>query len=331
MNILGYLYKKYTKIPIKIRFTIYYVIAFMVYFYKMCLESMGKSTIFENTLVFFQILVDFFMNLAQYDFLTVFFYLCQNYLLALIGFIIGFLLCTLPLTIVYYLRRKVIVRVKRENEKFTPRENIMYYRELLDGLTPATVSILDNLEMEDKKDLTAGLLKLMISGHITIEENVFKVNENKDINSLSVSQKVLFNMVKDGAMDGSEYARWKKACFNEVQVDGYVVPNKSGELSKMLASVFIKEIVICILVAIAFEIIIKTSTPFLILVSLIVFLVGGPLIFINPISGLGYLIYYGNKRSNIIRTYEGDLIKGRIDGLKRFIEDYTSLDEKDKK
>jgi uncharacterized membrane protein len=46
---------------------------------------------------------------------------------------------------------------------------------------------------------------------------------------------------------------------------------------------------------------------------------------------IGYTVYYLLRKSDFRYTEKGEKTKNRIEGLKRFINDYSSLDEKDKK
>ena len=133
-----------------------------------------------------------------------------------------------PLILIFFIRKSVEIQVKSENENYTSRENILYYREQLDNLSPAVISIIDNLEIEEKKDISAGILKLMISEHVIIENESLKTTD-KSIENLSESQKVLYEMIKDGKIDTREYSKWREACFNEAITSEYIKHNKENK------------------------------------------------------------------------------------------------------
>ena len=158
----------YFSIPRKYRFLAYYIIALLIFVSSFA--GADKNWI-EEIKKYNVIAVKTFEK--SYEEGTVSYNIVSNILTG-ISFIISYLLFTLPITITYLLERGIKKDLSRDNSNYTPAENIIYYRELLDGVSPATISILDNLEMEERKDLSAGLLKLILSGHLVIENNIIQ-------------------------------------------------------------------------------------------------------------------------------------------------------------
>ncbi|MBQ6394945.1 MAG: hypothetical protein IJH87_01170, partial [Atopobiaceae bacterium] len=61
----------------------------------------------------------------------------------------------------------MISRARREST-FTPVADIEFFREKLDGLAPATVSLLADLRIERRNDICASLLRLALDGAISL-------------------------------------------------------------------------------------------------------------------------------------------------------------------
>ena len=328
MNILNKILKLYFKIPRRLRFFVYYAIAFymflnqkdsnisinieggfkgiligIVYLPQAIIKSIEEGTIVENVIIF---LIGWFALLAI------------------------FLYYSLPITIIYFVERNVSIRIKRDNTKYTTEENILYYRELLDNISPAVISIVDNYKIEPKKDALAGILKLVLSGHVKMDNNTLEVID-KETESLSISQKELYNMIRDGKLDDIETEAWKTECYREATNEGYVYLIQDLN-QKHAGEHFIKGIIkfmVIFISSIALIMILNALDVIILTMFLILFLIVFSGFYIPYL--IGYTVYYLLRKSDFRYTEKGEKTKNRIEGLKRFINDYSSLDEKDKK
>ena len=328
MNILNKILKLYFKIPRRLRFFVYYAIAFymflnqkdsnisinieggfkgiligIAYLPQAIIKSIEEGTIVENVIIF---LIGWFALLAI------------------------FLYYSLPITIIYFVERNVSIRIKRDNKKYTTEENILYYRELLDNISPAVISIVDNYKIEPKKDALAGILKLVLSGHVKMDNNTLEVID-KETESLSISQKELYNMIRDGKLDDIETEAWKTECYREATNEGYVYLIQDLN-QKHAGEHFIKGIIkfmVIFISSIALIMILNALDVIILTMFLILFLIVFSGFYIPYL--IGYTIYYLLRKSDFRYTEKGEKTKNRIEGLKRFINDYSSLDEKDKK
>ena len=328
MNILNKILKLYFKIPRRLRFFVYYAIAFymflnqkdsnisinieggikgilvgIAYLPQAIIKSIEEGTIVENVIIF---LIGWFALLAI------------------------FLYYSLPITIIYFVERNVSIRIKRDNTKYTTEENILYYRELLDNISPAVISIVDNYKIEPKKDALAGILKLVLSGHVKMDNNTLEVID-KETESLSISQKELYNMIRDGKLDDIEAEAWKTECYREATNEGYVYLIQDFN-QKHAGEHFIKGIIkfmVIFISSIALIMILNALDVIILTMFLILFLIVFSGFYIPYL--IGYTVYYLLRKSDFRYTEKGEKTKNRIEGLKRFIKDYSSLDEKDKK
>ena len=327
MEIIDKLLKQYFKIPRKIRFFVYYLVAFCLYMY--IFEPSYRIVMDGNTIDPVQGIKDIstvVLEAAQERrvFQTIVILLAEWFVI-----LIGFAFFSLPITIVLFVGRNVIIAIKRDNRRYTAEENIEYYRETLNNIPPAIVSIIDNFKIEPKKDMLAGILKLFLTGHVKFENNTLKVVD-KDINHISVSQQVLYEMIKDGKLDNYDSEMWKKVCFNEAIKKDFIVSGKA-ENDKHIINHTIRGVVILAIIIFGIYGLVVASIdlrnydilPYAIVAVLLA--VG----FYFPYL-LGYNLYYGLRRSNYRYTEKGEKSKIKLDGLKKFIKDYTSLDEKEK-
>ena len=328
MKLLVSIKNIYFKIPRKIRFLFYYLIAFYMFLNR---ENSGISINIEG---------------GAKEFLAGLMYLPTGimesirngtFLESLIMFVVGwlflfvfFIYYSLPITVLYFVERNVVVRIKRDNTRYTAEENILYYRELLNNISPSVISIIDDFKIEPKKDVVAGILKLILSGHVKIDKNNIEVIE-KDVDDLSISQKELYNRIKDGKLEDFETEAWKTECYREATNEGYVFYVENLNHQHAWIHLFKGIAILAVSVPIIILLVFLLTSLGAVIVPMILIL--GEIIFTGfylPYL-IGYTIYYLLRKSNFRYTEKGEKIKNRIEGLKRFIEDYSSLDEKDKK
>lgn len=78
-----------------------------------------------------------------------------------------------------------ITRMKKtkENSRYEVIENIDYYRERFNDISPVEISLITDLEIESKKDISASILNLYQKGIIEFNGSTILVkNEDNDIN-----------------------------------------------------------------------------------------------------------------------------------------------------
>lgn len=89
-------------------------------------------------------------------------YLVNPGIMTVIGIMLYILLCTLFLSIVPFSIGQVTtglaLKTTIQNCTITSKQDFDYYRDKLTGLSPATISILTDLDIEQKKDVAASIL-----------------------------------------------------------------------------------------------------------------------------------------------------------------------------
>lgn len=112
------------------------------------------------------------------------------------------------------------MKVIKENSRYEVIDNIEYYRERFNNITPAEISLITDLEIETKKDISATILDLYQKGIIDFYENNIIVKcEDK---ALRHSEQQLIEMIKSNNFSKENIDEWKKTCIKEAQENNYI-------------------------------------------------------------------------------------------------------------
>lgn len=277
-------------------------------------------------------------------------HLKYNYYIVAFTCFIGFYIIILfiALTIIKYKRLDVI-----KNSTFDSISGLEYHRDKLEGLSPVEISFLTNLELEEKKDISAQILQYELWDIIEYTDNNIII-KNIDDPRLNKRDKVLINLLKNKATD---FSTWKDQSYQDMTESKYFNMSKDGKskfvkVTNFLTTIsFIAFIIFFAIFSTSYikqgenfmevfdkftsikelsKINITTTQLNLILVSILL----SSLIFGSFISGLAVSIFdYVNNvvKNKLIRTSEGNKITEYIYGLKNFINDFTLLSEREKK
>ncbi|MBO4601501.1 MAG: DUF2207 domain-containing protein [Bacilli bacterium] len=166
--------------------------------------------------------------------ILLFFYLIWLFILYIIvkNFII------LAIYLAYRIPRK---RILKHNTKYEVIENIEYFRERFDGITPSEISLLTDLEIETKKDLAASILNLYNKKLISFNnKKEIVINKDASIDNLKESDKLLYSYLLNNNLNVLSIKEWKKVSTNEAISDGYIVEKrkKHGFFSGAILTIF---------------------------------------------------------------------------------------------
>lgn len=257
---------------------------------------------------------------------------------------------TLPVTIFLLARKSADVTQEIQNRKYNSKENIVYYREKLEGISPTTISLMQNLKVEEEKDLAATLMKLQLNKNIKIENDEIQILSD-DVSRLTTSEKQLFYIIADQKINKKQISGWAEVSVREAETAGYIKEQnpKKGLFTKKLIlwgmlGLFILgfmkfypqlDIIVAevdkmqipddmLLYEFAthegFDYYFKSMSVAIVLtVSMVGLLAWLPF----------YIVYtarYKNKNNSLKRTEKGDQLTDVILGMKRFIHDFSMLD-----
>ena len=323
---------------------------YLIYFF--IIELVSQFNFIRGVISFLQIFIESAFNCTNFEnFIRLFI----TSILFLVLFFSSLIILTLPITIFLLARKTADATLKRENSKYTSRENIIYYREKISGVSPTTISLIQNLEIEEDKDLTAIIMKMQLNNNIAIEGDTIKLL-SEDVSNLSPNEQQLFYILTSEKINKAQLKGWKDVAVSEAIRDGYL---KEKNPSKNLK---LKKILLFVLLILFFLIILRLKDDFTLIankfdslelteenITLSEFVehkdfnvfydllsIGLPIIFCGigilgwPIFYFVFIVRYKSKNLFLKRTVKGEQLTDIILGMKNFIHDFSLLSEADK-
>lgn len=171
-------------------------------------------------------------------------WLCRGGLLGLFseGITVGLvtLLLFFLLLGVFYIPVMIIWRaVSRTLKKnaiaqttFSVLEDFDYYRDELTGISPATISMCVDYEIEREKDLAAQLLKFTMQGLIATEGEQITVLVDEPPEHLSKSERFLLDALRQGKLRDIDASDWADLAYNEVMAGPYLTKKELKKTKK---------------------------------------------------------------------------------------------------
>lgn len=144
-----------------------------------------------------------------------FFYMIWLFILYIIikNFII------LAIYLAYRIPRK---RILKQNTKYEVIENIDYFRERFNNITPSEISLLTDLEIETKKDLSAAILNLYNKKLLTFDNKKMVIKKDAKTDDLKESDKYLYSLLLNNNLNPVTIKEWKITSIKEAVKDGYI-------------------------------------------------------------------------------------------------------------
>lgn len=135
---------------------------------------------------------------------------------------------TLTLSIIPFFVGKITVgiglKTTLQNCTITSMQDFDYYRDKLTGLSPATISILTDLDIEQKKDVAASILQYENLG-LLVEDafHTYRATEKyRSSTTLHDSDRYLIEHLEKGDFDWENDTKWKQLAMEEAVSEGYV-------------------------------------------------------------------------------------------------------------
>lgn len=264
------------------------------------------------------------------------------------------------LIVIYLAVRISRMKVIKENNKYEVIDNIEYYRDRFKGITPAEISMLADLEIETKKDISATILDMYQRQILDFEENNIIIKDETKANR--DSEKELLEMIKENNFTMSSIEHWKKTCIEEAKKDGYILekkkdgkgPNfsKNTKIVNIAAKIFIISLLIGVVYVmlpqsqstlnaldnigstnVSNDIIIKNlidASPLIITESFTIYSL--LILILTPFYRWVRKIFYKTIEvdDRYERTKEGNRLAEQIIGIKNYLHDFSNLKEKEK-
>ena len=140
---------------------------------------------------------------------------------ALVVIAFSLALMSAPIMLIWRAISHTLKKAAVKNTTFNVLQDFDYYRDKLTGLSPADISMLTDLEIESKKDITALILKYTMMGVVSTEGNVISVL-NIDHPDLLESDRLLLKAFATDRMDVATVLKWKEMVKAEAVRKGYL-------------------------------------------------------------------------------------------------------------
>lgn len=273
---------------------------------------------------------------------------------------------SLPVLLLWRAVSHTLKKSAIQNATFHTNEDFDYYREKLTGISPTTISLLMDLQIELKKDISALLLKYIKMGAISMEGRIIHVH-SQALPDLSSSDRTLLALIAQGQAQPANLNVWKKQAITEaIETGNLKYRGAKQNISSLSHSCLTGCLSGCLLPILLFlgvglgafalqrsgwmntiddflaaapqgfgteQINYLFSSPDVIIIiaiaALLVLLLFA-ILWLPAAALLRTVLLASNAMILLKRTETGDLLTAQISGLKNFIHDFSNLPEAEK-
>ena len=270
----------------------------------------------------------------------------------------GIFFNALPYIIVYLGLRYFIKKYNKSIVTFDVVENLEYYREKFNGISPATMSLLMDLNLEVEKDLGAMKLYYELNDiYMCVRDKETGINNPRGI-KLNYSDEVLLKYFFNTKDNSHLLNEWKEKVIFESIVTNLIVRKNLKDKKKVGCGIFMVLHILSFIYIIyyilngqyyidvldmmlansptddaAINILINNSEYMSVFFFSLIFVASLLVYFWSIIGGIVFLVV-GNvvsHKDKFKRTKEGNVLTERLYGMKNFIKDFSNLNEATKK
>lgn len=225
----------------------------------------------------------------------------------------GILYYFMPLYALIIIALYLIYFIIKINNKRNEKKTDLYYRDIEKKYTPAIISYIFNMNIEERATILSSILDLHVKKYLNIE----KVNNKYCINVIKNDTKKLFF-----------HERYIIACLSNSKLIEFT---KFSELVEFdcKKELLVKDnewnvipIIMCVLV-------VSTIIINIVLASYNVFSTNGLLFMATTLLPASIIYVLAKINKNYKRTLKGESLAKKAKGLKNFLKDYTLINEKD--
>lgn len=236
------------------------------------------------------------------------------------------------LTIIYFGVKIANKKYNIERIEKVDIKNDSYYRDILPKYSPAVLSYVDDFKI-NKEDIVATLLMLELKEKIKIkDESVVLLDDT--IEDLEENEKYILNKVKENTLKDINILEYVSIVREDALKKG-LLQEKQG-IKKNIKRKIIINIILYLFVMIGFSIIpnflIIASDNVAMILGFILLLVFFALLVFMPYSTIVYISHYKmlNTLDPYIRNDEGKMINLKLEGLRKYLVDFSKIEEKTK-
>lgn len=273
---------------------------------------------------------------------------------------------SLPVILLWRAVSHTLKKSAIQNATFHTSEDFDYYREKLTGISPTTISLLMDLQIELKKDISALLLKYIKMGAISMEGQIIHVH-SQDLPDLSSSDRTLLALIAQGQAQPANLNVWRKQAITEaIETGNLKYRGAKQNISSLSHSCLTGCLSGCLLPILLFlgvglgafalqrsgwmntiddflaaapqdfgteQINYLFSSPdviIIIAIAALLVLLLFTILWLPAAALLRTVLSASNAMILLKRTETGELLTAQISGLKNFIHDFSNLPEAEK-
>lgn len=238
------------------------------------------------------------------------------------------------LTIIYIGIRIAYKKYNKEKLDAIDFKNDSYYRDIISNYSPGVLSYIDDFKL-DEKDIVATLLSLELKKKIKIEDKIRVVDEKED--NLEENEKYILDKIKNNKIRDINIIAFENKVISDCINNG-LIEEKIDIKKKM-----IKKVLICIFIYALFIIgvnflpevfneIQSYNWGIILLLVIVMFIIFLSMV-IFPFTVIVYIksYYFMNKLNPYIRNKKSKSINLKLEGLRKYIKDYSLLGQKEHK
>ncbi|MBQ2835958.1 MAG: DUF2207 domain-containing protein [Clostridia bacterium] len=236
------------------------------------------------------------------------------------------------LTIIYFGIKIANKKYNKERIEKVDLKNDNYYRDILPKYSPAVLSYVDDFKI-NKEDIVATLLMLELKGKIKIKDDSIVLLDDT-IENLEENEIYILNKVKENNLKDINILEYASIVRNDALKKG-LLQEKQG-VKKNIKRRIIINIIIYLFVLIVFSMIpnflvIASDSATMILGFILLMILFAFLVFM-PYSTIVYISHYKmlNTLDPYIRNDEGKMINLKLEGLRKYLVDFSKIEEKTK-
>lgn len=283
----------------------------------------------------------------------------RNYnILALLIAIFSIILSSFPYVIIYWGLRYTIRRYNKSVVTFNVEYDLEYYRDKFNGMSPATMSLLMDLNLESDKDL--GAMKLyyeLYDVYMYIRDGQVGINNPHEI-KINKSDEILLKYFFDNKNKIESLIEWKENVICENINNNLIERKKNNDKKKVGCGIFILIHILAFAYIIyyctdikvyseildtivnsaqtdfdVYNMLINNSDYMHCFIMSLILVVALSVYFWSIIGGIIHLIVSNAVavKDKLKRTKEGNILADKLYGMKNFIRDFSNLDEASRK
>jgi len=209
-------------------------------------------------------------------------------------------------------------------------KNDTYYRDIISKYSPGMLSYIDDFKL-DEKDIVATLMSLELKRRIKIDNKIILLDEYSD--DLDESEKYILDNIKNNTMKYIDINTFKFKVVNDCLKNGMLEKKVKKKISAIIYIIIYILIYGGVFLLIDLFSNIKTDNGLLLLLFIFGLLIMFLILVVYPVAMIIYLKSYNtmNKLNPFVRSKEAKNINSKLEGLKKFIEEYSTLSDKEYK